>query len=142
MNYIVKISSKDGNGDIQYVDIKITATDEVEAINRSILYYYSEYWTNVEWNKDKFTQEMDKFRSKLDELNKLVAGDCIDKNRLLLEYESELRKHLGSSDKSLREFSIMTIDSKLNYLSDIGCELNYFVYPERTKFEKVIINIR
>lgn len=140
MEYLVKLSSKDENDDVQYLDITLTATDETDAVEKAIQYYYSEYWTNTNWNKDKFNDEMNKFKLKLSELESdLIVKGSLDKKLLSLIYESDLRKHLGATDKSLLEFSELSLLMKLDYLSDIGCELNYFVCPKKTRFEKITI---
>lgn len=64
-----------------------------------------------------------------------------NRNTIIFEYEHELRRQLGSTDKSISEFNEMGIVSKIVYLQDIGCELNYFSYlkEDENKFEKITL---
>jgi hypothetical protein len=67
-------------------------------------------------------------------LKLLPNEDCI-----INDYESHLRSNLGATDKSVEEFIKMSLYSKIQYLSEIGCELSYFAYPKKSKFESVSI---
>jgi hypothetical protein len=138
--YIVKLSAKDGNNDYQYVNIEVKSNNEEIAINKAVNYYYEKYWSNTEWRKEEFEQEMVSFKNKVDELNDSLFLKMIpNKDTIINEYESELRRHLGATDKSIEEFSKMSLYLKINYLSEIGCELSYFAYPKKSKFESVSI---
>jgi hypothetical protein len=80
------------------------------------------------------------FKKKLEELNDSVFLKMIpNKDIIINEYESELRQNLGATDKSIEEFSKMALYLKISYLSEIGCELSYFAYPKKSKFESVSI---
>lgn len=136
--YIVKLLAKDGNEDCQFVNVEVNCNNEEIAINKAVDFYYEKYWTNTEWRKEDFENEMIKIKSKIELLSKdlLISVDkLIDIN----EYESNLRNYLGSSDKSLEDFSKMALYLKIRYLSEIGCQLSYFVYPKKSKFENVSI---
>ena len=138
--YVVKLSAKDGNGDYQFLNIEVKSTNEEIAINKAVDYYYEKYWSNTEWRKDEFDKEMDFFKKKIEELSDSIFLKMIpNKDIILNEYESELRRNLGATDKSIEDFSKMELYLKVSYLSEIGCELSYFAYPKKSKFENVSI---
>ena len=138
--YVVKLSAKDGNGDCQFVNIEVKSNNEEIAINKAVDYYYEKYWSNTEWRKDDFDKEMDSFKKKIEELRNSVFLKIIpNKDIIINEYESELRRNLGATDKSIEDFSKMALYLKVSYLSEIGCELSYFAYPKKSKFESVSI---
>jgi hypothetical protein len=138
--YVVKLSAKDRNEDYQFVNIEVKSINEEIAINKAVNYYYKEYWSNTEWRKEEFEKEMVSFKKKLEELNDSVFLKMIpNKDIIINEYESELRQNLGATDKSIEEFSKMALYLKISYLSEIGCELSYFAYPKKSKFESVSI---
>jgi hypothetical protein len=138
--YVVKLSAKDRNGDYQFVNIEVKSINEEIAINKAVNYYYKKYWSNTEWRKEEFEKEMVSFKKKLEELNDSVFLKMIpNKDIIINEYESELRQNLGATDKSIEEFSKMALYLKISYLSEIGCELSYFAYPKKSKFESVSI---
>lgn len=138
--YVVKLSAKDGNGDYHFVSIEVKCNNEEIAINKAVDYYYEKYWSNTEWRKDEFDKEMDSFKKKIEELKNSVFLKMIpNKDIILKEYESELRRNLGATDKPIEDFSKMALYLKVNYLSEIGCELSYFTYPKKSKFENVSI---
>ena len=138
--YVVKLSAKDGNGDCQFVNIEVKSNNEEIAINKAVDYYYEKYWTNSEWRKDEFDKEMDSFKNKIEELSDSAFLKMIpNKDIIIKEYESELRRNLGATDKSIEGFSKMALHKKVSYLSEIGCELSYFAYPKKSKFESVSI---
>jgi hypothetical protein len=138
--YIVKLSAKDGNEDYQFVNVEVSCNNQEIAVNKAVDYYYTEYWTNTEWRKEEFETEMISFKKKVSQLKdctllKLLPNeDCI-----INDYESHLRSNLGATDKSVEEFIKMSLYSKIQYLSEIGCELCYFAYPKKSKFESVSI---
>ena len=60
-----------------------------DAVEKAIQYYYSEYWTNTNWNKDKFNEEMNKFKLKLSELESdLIVKGSLDKKLLSLNEDN------------------------------------------------------
>lgn len=139
--YVVKLSSLDRNGDYQYLTIELKSLNEDSALNKAIDYYYKEYWSNCEWRKDEFEIEVRSFINKIDKLSDEVLLKHIpNKDIIINEYKSLLRQELGSTDKTLEEFNRLSINGKISYLFDIGCELSYFVFPKSSKFEKVKIN--
>lgn len=143
--YIVKLSAKDENFDVHLLSIELSALDEESAIKKAIDYYYETHWTNTEWRKDEFEFEVEYLKNKLLLLEKDIGArikkniDIPIKDKIMSFYEKELRELLGCSDKSLKEFSKLSIGNKIDYLSDIGCDLSYFVYLKRSKFEKISI---
>lgn len=143
--YIVKLSAKDRNMDVHLLDIELSALDEESAIKKVIDYYYETYWTNAEWRKDEFEFEVKYLKNKLYLLEKNISSRIKNnikipfKDKIMSIYEKELRESLGCYDKSLKEFSKLSIFDKINYLSDIGCDLSYFVYLKRSKFKKISI---
>jgi hypothetical protein len=138
--YIVNLSAKDANGDCKYFNIEVNCNNDDLAVNKAIAYFYQKYWTNTEWRKEEYEREIAFFKNKLSELSDSTLLKKIpNKNQIIDEYSRELRNYLGSTDKSIEEFSKMSLSSKIEYLLDIGCELNYFVYYKKTKFEKVYI---
>jgi len=138
--YVVKLSAKDGDGDYQFVNIEVKCNNEEIAINKAVDYYYEKYWSNTEWRKDEFDKEMSSFKKKIEELKNSVFLKMIpNKDIILKEYESELRRNLGATDKPIEDFSKMALYLKVNYLSEIGCELSYFTYPKKSKFENASI---
>ena len=143
--YIVNLYSKSldkQESDIQLIELEIDAVNEFVAANKAIDYYYREKWSNAEWRKDEFELEMKSFNAKIKEFSKnTLLGFIPNTDIIINEYQSFLRKHLGSSDKSISEFnSLDNISSKIDYLYEIGCDLQYFVYPKKTKFEKIVIS--
>ena len=142
--YIVKISAKDENGEYQYIDFEVKCNSEILAVHQAVNYYYSKYWSNSDWQKDEFEKDKNNFKNKINELfNSSSLKNHSLKIFLLNEfqekYESYLRSYLGATDKSVEEFSKISLQNKIQYLSEIGCELSYFVYPKKTKFEKILI---
>jgi hypothetical protein len=138
--YIVKLSAKDGNEDYQFVNVEVKCNNEEIAINKAVDYYYAKYWTNTEWRKEEFETEMISFKNKLNQLNDSVLLKRLpNKDIIINEYESDLRIYLGASDKSVENFSKMALYLKIQYLSEIGCELSYFAYPKKSKFESASI---
>jgi uncharacterized protein (DUF2132 family) len=138
--YIVKLSAKDGNEDYQFVNVEVNCNNENTAINKAVDCYYEKYWTNTEWRKEDFEAEMISFKNKLNQLNDSVLLKRLpNKDIIINEYESDLRSHLGAIDKSVQEFTKMALCLKIEYLSEIGCELSYFAYPKKSKFESVSI---
>lgn len=138
--YIVKLSVKDNNGDCQLLNIEVKCNDEDLAIEKAINYYYETYWSNSEWRKDEFDKEMEDFVNNLQILSKKTMLKNIPNFSMVVnEYKSKLRISLGATDKSFQEFSNLSITSKADYLLDIGCDLSYFVYNKKYKFENVSI---
>lgn len=138
--YIVKLSAKDGNEDYQFVNVEVKYNNKEIAVNKAVDYYYEKYWTNTEWRKEDFEAEMISFKNKLNQLNDSVLLKRLpNKDIIINEYESDLRSHLGAIDKSVQEFTKMPLYLKIEYLSEIGCELSYFAYPKKSKFESVSI---
>lgn len=138
--YVVKLSAKDGNEDYQFVNVEVSCNNEEIAVNKAVDYYYDKYWTNTEWRKEEFETEMISFKKKIKQLNDSTLLKILpNKDIIINEYESYLRSHLGASDKSLEDFSKMALYLKIEYLSEIGCELSYFAYPKKSKFESVSI---
>lgn len=143
--YIVKLSAKDENLDVHLLDIELSALDEESAIKKAIDYYYETHWTNTEWRKDEVEFEVEYLKKKLLLLEKDI-GSRIKKNihipikdKIIANYEKELREFLGCFDKSLKEFSELPVGDKIDYLFDIGCDLSYFVYLKGSEFEKISI---
>lgn len=138
--YIVKLSITDGNGDCQFVSIEVEGESSDIAVRKSIDYYYEKYWSNTCWRKEEFDKEMDFFKTKLHDLQKdLLVKNIPYIDNVISDYEHELRAKLGSTDKTLKEFCLMCIDSKIEYLSTIGADLKYFIYPKKSKFENIKI---
>ena len=138
--YIVKLSAKDGNGDYQFVNVEVNCNNEEVAANKAVVCYYDKYWANTEWRKEEFEKEMVFFKKKISQLSDTVLLKSLpNKDIIIHEYESELRSHLGASDKSIEDFSQMCLSLKIQYLSEIGCQLSYFAYPKKSKFESVSI---
>ena len=142
--YIVKLSAKDGNEDYQFVNVEVKCNNKEIAIKKAIDYYYSEYWTNSDWKKEEFETDIINYKNKINELfNSSLLKNYSLRNIILndfqYQYESYLRSYLGASDKSVEDFTKMSISFKIQYLSEIGCELSYFAYPKKTKFEKASI---
>ena len=138
--YIVKLSAKDGNIDYHFVNVEVNCNNENTAINKAVDYYYDKYWSNTDWRKEEFEAEMISFKNKVNQLNDSTLCKILpNKDIIINEYESYLRSHLGASDKSVEDFSKMSLYLKLQYLSEIGCELSYFAYPRKSKFESVSI---
>ena len=138
--YVVKLSAKDGNGDYQFVNINVKSNNEEIAINKAVDYYYEKYWSNTEWRKDEFDKEMSSFKKKIEELSNSIFLKMIpNKDVIVNEYESELRRNLGATDKSIEDFSKMELYLKVSYLSEIGCDLSYFIHPKKSKSENVSI---
>jgi len=138
--YIVKLSAKDGNEDYHFVNVEVNCNNENTAINKAVDYYYDKYWSNTDWRKEEFEAEMISFKNKVNQLNDSTLCKILpNKDIIINEYESYLRSHLGASDKSVEDFSKMSLYLKLQYLSEIGCELSYFAYPRKSKFESVSI---
>lgn len=140
--YIVKLSSKDQNDDVQLFEFEIKLDNEDDSIGTAINYYYETYWTNTEWKKEEYEKEMESFINKIDLLStELLLKRIPNKNTMIFEYEHELRIKLDSTYKSISEFNEMDIVSKILYLNDIGCELNYFSYlkEDENKFEKITL---
>ena len=68
--YIVKLLAKDGNEDCQFVNVEVNCNNEEIAINKAVDFYYEKYWTNTEWRKEDFENEMIKIKSKIELLSK------------------------------------------------------------------------
>lgn len=141
MNYNVSLSARDGNDDYQYLTIEVDGESEYVALNKAINYYYETYWSNSEWRKDEFLNEINLLKSNLLSLsNGLTLKNSIDIDRIVNDYASDLRNYYGCTDLSVEEFSHISISNKIDYLSEIGCELAYIIYPKKiTKFEKIIL---
>lgn len=138
--YIVKISSKDNNGDYQFINFEVKCNNEEISLNKAVDYYYEKYWTNTEWKKEEFEAEMISFKNKLTQLNDSVLLKRLrNKDIIINEYESDLRSLLGATDKSVEDFAKMSLEKKTQYLLEIGCELSYFAYPKKSKFENISI---
>lgn len=138
--YIVKLSAKDGNEDYQFLNVEVSCNNQEIAINKAVDYYYSKYWTNTEWRKEELEIEMISFKNKIKQLNDSTLLKVLpNKDIIINEYESYLRSHLGASDKSVKDFSKMALYLKIQYLSEIGCELSYFAYPKKSNFESASI---
>jgi hypothetical protein len=138
--YIVSLSSKDKNEEYQFLHIKVETNDRNMAIHKAINYFYETCWSNVEWKKDEIELELTKFKENLNQLALSSELKYIpNKNGIIHDYERELRGKFGAVDKSISEFENMDISSKLEYLYDIGCDLEYFVYPNNSKFEQASI---
>jgi elongation factor P hydroxylase len=139
--YVVKLDSQDENGDSQFIEMEVKEASKDLALIKAINYFYKEYWTNTEWKKEELEKEMVSFKKKINDLSDSVFLKRLpNKHVIINEYESDLRRYLGATDKSLEEFSKLQLNAKIDYLYDIGCNLRYFVYPKKTKFEKLTIN--
>ena len=138
--YIVNLSAKDENDDYQFLKVEVKTNDENIAIANAINHYYETYWTNTEWRKDEFEKELKDFKSKLKNLSSETLLKSIPNFDVIInEYEHELRRNLGATDKSLTDFTQLSIPLKIDYLIDIGCELSFFVYPKKSKFQNITL---
>lgn len=114
--------------------------NETLAVNKALTYFYEKFWTNSNNNKELFEQELDKFKKGLDKLQSETYYNVFpDKYEIIKNFESELRQQLSCTDKTIDEFNMLSINSKINYLSDLGCNLDYFVVPKKfiNKFESI-----
>ena len=114
--------------------------NETLAVNKALEYYYEKFWTNSNNNKELFEEELDKFKKGLDKLQSETYYNVFpDKYEIIKNFESELRQQLSCTDKTIDEFNMLSINSKINYLSDLGCNLDYFVVPKKfiNKFETI-----
>ena len=113
---------------------------EYFAIITVINYYYEKFWTNTSNNKDLFNQELDKFKKSLDKLESESYLDYLpNKQKLIDDYQKELRSRLNCTDKTLDEFKTLSLYNKMAYLENLGCFLDYFVIPKKfiNKFETI-----
>ena len=129
--YIVKLSEKDRNMDVRLLDIELSALDEESAIKKAIDYYYETYWTNTEWRKYEFEFEVKYLKNKLYLLEKNISS------RIKKKIDIPIKDKIISI--YVKEFSKLSVGDKIDYLSDIGCDLSYFVYLKGSEFEKISI---
>ena len=114
--------------------------DETTAIDKALNYYYEKFWSNTNTNKELFDQELDKFKKGLDKLETESYLDYLpNKEKLINDFQKELRSNLSCTDKRINEFDMLSINIKINYLSDLGCYIDYFVVPKKfiNKFETI-----
>jgi len=123
-------------------EFKINSGVELTVINEALVYFYENFWTNSTNNTDLFEQELDKFKKGLDKLQSETYYNVFpDKYEIIKNFESELRQQLSCDDKTVDEFKRLSVDNKINYLSDLGCNLDYFVVPKKfvNSFETIEI---
>jgi len=144
MKYVVILTSSnkellEEDKDRLVSEIHIDATDEEMAVRRSIDWFYKTKWTNTEHNKDKFDDAVNDFNGRLDKLFENnpynLRFDFI--NLMKSKFEDELRERFPCVDISITTFSVFSIRNKIKYLNQIGCILDYVVYPKKVEYEVV-----
>lgn len=140
--YIVKIKVSQKNNDTEsethyngydyhLLDFRVKVNNELTATAKAIDFYYLKYWTNTNWRADELNSEMEKFKKHLEELEEKTRLKNIPNSDVVIkEYEKSLRQELDCSDIPYGDFVEASIYDKLAYLSEVGCDLEYFAYPE------------
>ncbi len=133
----VILTSKDENNEFQVLELNIKVINRYDACCQAVDYYYENYWTNSNHNLDKFNELVKIFIEKLEIFNNEIAFKVLNKDVIIKEYKSQIRGKLGSTDISVHEFKKMFYYEKIQYMKEIGCEVETVSFPIKTKIDKI-----
>ena len=135
--YKVILTSKDANNEFQVLELNIKENDAYNACCQAVDYYYENYWTNSNHNIEKFNQLVKIFIEKLEIFNNEITHKVLNKDEIIKDYKSKIREKLGATDISVCEFKKLFYSEKIQYMKEIGCEVETVSFPIKTKIDKI-----